>query len=318
MLGSPLPFWKKLASSCCLGWRLSEDLLKEDLEGEGLRRVIGELFAHWGSSGLVEDAFQRDRTLESKSAGMKVAPSRLWQHLPEKKILSELYKFQEVQVNEIPEELPGKKLPDGIYQPSAKTSLSLHDLVGFNQTPTWPTHSSPFASLAEEVALVDKFGGSQKDLEQGPKLWRTVFLQQFFVARRKVRGQGRAGQQQDWSLCYGSSRNYAAILLPLNSEDLGGGRFKLSQRAPLSLHWDSVAVLEEWECLPCEWKSPVHYWRLRKQVLGEISLLSVGKPTSLLEHCARLGFLKIPVASVKKMLKDRICRFVCFEVRVKT
>ena len=192
MLGSPLPFWKKLASSCCLGWRLSEDLLKEDLEGEGLRRVIGELFAHWGSSGLVEDAFQRDRTLESKSAGMKVAPSRLWQHLPEKKILSELYKFQEVQVNEIPEELPGKKLPDGIYQPSAKTSLSLDDLVGFNQTPTWPTHSSPFASLAEEVALVDKFGGSQKDLEQGPKLWRTVFLQQFFVARRKVRGQGRA------------------------------------------------------------------------------------------------------------------------------
>ena len=237
--------------------------------------MIGELFAHWGSSGLVEDAFQRDRTLESKSAGMKVAPSRLWQHLPEKKILSELYKFQEVQVNEIPEELPGKKLPDGIYQPSAKTSLSLDDLVGFNQTPTWPTHSSPFASLAEEVALVDKFGGSQKDLEQGAELWRTVFLQQFFVARRKV-------------------------------------------RAPLSLHWDSVAVLEEWECLPCEWKSPVHYWRLRKQVLGEISLLSVGKPTSLLEHCARLGFLKIPVASVKKMLKDRICRFVCFEVRVKT
>ncbi|CAE7263700.1 unnamed protein product [Symbiodinium necroappetens] len=316
VLGSPLPFWKKLASSCCLGWRLSEDLLKEDFEGEGIRRVIGELFAHWGSSGLVEDAFQRDRTLESKSAGMKVAPSRLWQHLPEKKILSELYKFQEVQVNEIPEELPGKKLPEGIYQPSAKTSLAFDDLVGTNQSPTWPTHSSPFASLAEEIALVDKFGGSQKDLEQGPLLWRTIFLQQFFVVRKKVKPRGQISQ---WSMVYGSAKNYTALLLPLSSQQLpgsGGGRIKLvfKEFTASNIHWASVADLAEWEALPVEWKSPLHLWRLTKQVVGEISLLSVGKPTSLLEHCAHLGFLKIPVASVKKMMKDRICRFVFLRV----
>ena len=279
--------------------------------------MIGELFAHWGSSGLVEDAFQRDRTLESKSAGMKVAPSRLWQHLPEKKILSELYKFQEVQVNEIPEELPGKKLPEGIYQPSAKTSIAFDDLVGTNQTPTWPTHSSPFTSLAEEVALVDNFGGSQKDLEQGPLLWRTIFLQQFFVVRKKVkRGGQQHGNISQWSMVYGSTKHYTALLLPLSSQQLPGSRLKLvfTGFAVSNMRWASVADLAEWEALPVEWKSPLHLWRLTKQVVGEISLLSVGKPTPLLEHCARLGFLKIPVASVKKMMKDRICRLVFLRV----
>ena len=94
----------------------------------------------------------------------------------------------------------------------------------------------------------------------------------FCVARRKAK---RAQKQNSWSSCAGSSRFVAALMVPLVSEQLPGSRMRLLRSATLTkidLRWESVPDFHEWEVLPYERKSPVHYFLLRNDLLGGVCL----------------------------------------------
>lgn len=57
----------------------------------------------WGSTGMVEDSFQRLRTAEGKTPTTRLSGMQAWSVPIEKSVLSSVYDFEELQGDECPE-----------------------------------------------------------------------------------------------------------------------------------------------------------------------------------------------------------------------
>lgn len=105
------PTWKKMVFRsnlqetlvaeifCCLkSADFSLDKLKPDLK-DFLRTCASS----WGSTGMVEDSFQRLRTAESRTPTTRLSGMQAWSVPIEKSVLSSVYDFEELQGDECPE-----------------------------------------------------------------------------------------------------------------------------------------------------------------------------------------------------------------------
>ena len=101
------PTWKKLVAKC----NLQETLVKEIFASLGkenwqlsadLEEFLKCCSASWGSTGLVEDCFQRLRTGEANTPTKGLSGLQAWSVPIEKSVLSDVYNFQELQGDECP------------------------------------------------------------------------------------------------------------------------------------------------------------------------------------------------------------------------
>lgn len=153
-----------------------------------LRIVLERMASHFGSSGATENAFREMKSLAAASTDGRLSNADMWQAPAMKGTLNELYRFQEVNQDEIAENLVSSAvLPENRFELQyQKQSLNFKKIVSTSATAPF-TSFSPWSSnsLVEDQGLLMYLGLQGNGYDDLLQCWRTAFLLSGLVVRHK-------------------------------------------------------------------------------------------------------------------------------------
>ena len=126
-----LSMYKKMAGRSCFKLTfvnfIFRHLASADFASvpDDVKTLLTRVFSGFSSTKLVEDCFQRIRDRESDRSDKTMSNAAMWMQPVSKKLLSESYKYREVQVNNTADETSGATkcaLPEGLFSPAVKKS----------------------------------------------------------------------------------------------------------------------------------------------------------------------------------------------------
>ena len=124
-----------------------------DVPGD-LCALLSRVFSSFVSTKLVEDAFQRIRSLESDRADKVLTNASIWMQPVAKALISQSYEYREVQViNTADETSEAKKesLPEGLFTPAKKKASMATE---FAKLPGYPAlHRACSVQVGSRMAL---------------------------------------------------------------------------------------------------------------------------------------------------------------------
>ena len=307
-------FWNRMKQACPLhNWTLARDLLSA-LETAGFSSIpppvsdrLKQLASQYVTTKCVEDAFQRCRAKEASNTNkQKLSSATIWQTPVIAGVLSELHKYSEVKMEDVPAPLSEmRQLPDDIYKASFKQALAdvpaLKNLPG-EDDPSWPTaaanNTGHFASACVLPAVLERMGKSMSD---GDETWRVGWLECGTVVR---------------SACLPSTADHYLVCAILGMclawcwplDAVTDHNVTLFQLKPITyvseLALATVVDFAEWTVVPTAWVSPLHLRVAGLDPEAHLPLKRVGKDMPLLQHAVRRGFPAQGVQQLMRLLKD--------------
>ena len=301
-------FWLKFQSRSVLQTTLTHEvvqtLVKNVNVGE-LMPVIKKIFSNFGHSGVIEDCFQRMRSIErANEGGTKVTANRLWKCPSDTKLLTSIYDYREVDQTSVPEK-KNESLPNNFFKATlANTTVPLTEVAGKSPSPPWPSFSPPLLQFSEDLGVLAALHDKP---DANP--WRTVFLFQHLVCRNK-----KSDSDQRFLSFGSSSLGNCCLLWPVVETTLFLAKktlhiWKLKEiTEPAELKWKPVLDFGDWLVTPTEYVSPMHIFAENKcEVPSSFhfgGMVQCGPETPLLKHAAQQGFWNLNLQTLRKLCKD--------------
>lgn len=204
-----------------------------------------------GATKLVEDAFQRQRRAEGASSNKKMSDLRMWSCMAEKKVLSSVHSFAEVDYqSEIPPRGFASKEPSSFHIPSSAGCAARSSIKGHQQRAEWysPAPLTYFSNLGDmSLARQCNVDG---DWQAAQKSWLSTLLNGDSICIRHRTKHNR------FFLTFGSFAGLASQGWPLEARTAPNG---LKLFAPVSVVGPGDAPylhifdLDLWEAFSFVW-----------------------------------------------------------------
>lgn len=221
-----------------------------------LHRWLFNLFGHMGGTAPVELSFQKARRAESARPDKVVDSVRCWSTAVNQKVLSSLYRFPEVDPQDVPEEMCSRRasLPARFFKPRhGDATMDLGGVVGRGATPFPSPSPDGMRQMAEDAAAIC---GLQGELMNIVKAWRS----RLFLAGMLV---WQAVPKADKLFFACGSSGAAVLLWPAEVRKYGSSRVWVLKGdiSRADLEWRVITNLSHWKCVPVDYVAPAFFWR---------------------------------------------------------
>lgn len=273
-----------------------------------LLEYLGNLFGMIGQSKIVEDGFHFERRGEQAQDSGRMAPERKWLLLLEKKVISTVHKYQDLDWHGMPLPRGMKDLPmqDLFAERLGRTSMPFDELVSFSpRTPWWsPGPDSECLQHADLAVMMrcNAVGG----WDMASVSWLAL------LGRVRNLCVHHPDYGERFYFIVGDVHAEALWGWPADSKTGAGETVYTLKRINT---WDEVRLLVvlsavEWQAFEYEWVAPA---ALSKLGFADTSIAAKPKhaPVSLLEACALCAFGTLsltPLTQLARHLEVRIQR----------
>lgn len=299
---NPNPFWKRGTERSMFRTTAVKEVFEAAALADWTRtscvdKATKRMFEHFATSLPSEIGFQQltDAKRDQQSGGL--APHSLWRKLVGRHVLSEEFKYSEINVNETKLALTkANQVPPSCFKPCVKEmDERFSDLPGRGKAP-WPS-TSPLlmmAQVADQRMLSTMHVENTIDL--AGRSWQTCFMQLGLCLLDR--------KKKLWTVVANTSAT--AVLWPLRKCKVGPADcLTLEPWCLAALDWRPCVELKDWLVLPTQVVSPMQMLYLNKlrdpEVWCDCTTMVVGKAEPLLQFAAKQGFWNITPTLLKRL-----------------
>lgn len=220
-------------------------------------RIQCETIFSLGTTEIVESAFQRARSVESRDQSSKtVSASRLWHTCVQREVLTKVHKFDEVSykycsIKRAKEVLPRTLDPDWKRPSATKPAVPLRAVKG-TRNPTWTTYS-PLSQAKQfaDMAIFRNCLARPRDWDLTDCSWLCCLLSAGLLVRRRG--------EKTWWFSLGAIETDAALGWRAEAVDDAATHYlpvcQKSVTGDPPYRWLCCLDHKQWEVLPVHWTS---------------------------------------------------------------
>jgi hypothetical protein len=280
----------------------------EWIPNEVAKTVVREAFCAVGQTKTVEDSFHSARVEENKAPNNKASFMRQWHALVEKKLLSEVHKYSEIDFRgcAVPRGVKDDLLL-GLFVPSfCEFPRELRAISGFGKTPRYSPHAAMRVLQYVHVELLLQCH-KRNEWDLGKNSWLSVLCSCPNLLVSNVREHGGRS-----FFCLGMVAGVCGLGWPAKKQCVGGTTFWKPDLAatPADISFLYILDLRDSMGVAYEWTGILGQAIL---VVGDLQqgmlARELHEPKPLLQTCALQAFHTLPKTALAGLCKHLKCPY---------
>lgn len=300
---NPNTFWKRVAQRSMMGTTAVSEVFEALVAAswrttDEIKAATLRMFSHFGTSLPAEIAFQNLTDAKRDQSSGVLAPHSLWRKPVARQVLSNGFKFAEVDGDgeQDIEYTRKNQLPDSCFKPVLQQlDEQFRDLPGVGR-PKWPTFApSAQAFFVAEMCMTTELYKSDS-LGLVGSAWQAALMREGTYLMDK--------QKRLW-LCIANTPA-APLLLPVDKVRVGPFEcLSLRRWHPDSVGWQTCFDVADWCAIPTSPVSPMKLIQMSKNrdpaEWPACYAYAAGKPVALVRYAAMHGFWDIDDRTLHKL-----------------